>query len=334
MKKYEVVVSYYTNAGETLACLINERLKQRKINVFYDTETSGNDCAQESVLKIVDNCDDFIIVLPQHSLDECNSENDRMRKIIAYAIQKKKNIIPVVMRNFAFPESVPKDIEELRTMKSVCADIDYFEETFERIFSMTNTKISKALEKISTLTQNSELQARFAEGFEKVKTENTPESQYELAVCYNELNDKSYNEEMAKLFLQAANQNYAPAQNALGCCYKDGIGVERNIQKAVELLIKSMNQGFVKAYYNLAKCYELHYKELVLDLMERAAQQDYVKAVCDLGALYEEGKFVKYNSDKAREYYQRAYDMGETKLKDKLYSDYWAVKAIKRFFCD
>ena len=51
-------------------------------------------------------------------------------------------------------------------------------------------------------------------------------------------------------------QGEANAQFNLAVCYEDGIGVEKDEQKAVEWYKKAAKQGDVKAQNNLALCYE------------------------------------------------------------------------------
>ena len=54
-----------------------------------------------------------------------------------------------------------------------------------------------------------------------------------------------------------AEKGEATAQYLLGVCYADGIGVESNIDKAIELYNKSANQGNSQALYPLSFIYNL-----------------------------------------------------------------------------
>jgi len=48
----------------------------------------------------------------------------------------------------------------------------------------------------------------------------------------------------------------ANAQYNLGVCYNNGIGAEKDEQKAVEWYKKASKQGFANAQYNLGYCYK------------------------------------------------------------------------------
>ena len=51
----------------------------------------------------------------------------------------------------------------------------------------------------------------------------------------------------AELYLQAAEQDYAPAQCNLGVCYLNGIGVETDPVQAAEWLRRAADLGFARA---------------------------------------------------------------------------------------
>lgn len=136
MEKYEVFVSYRRDGGEALACLISERLKQREYSVFYDVESLRSGKFNEKIFQVIDNCTDVIVVLPENGLDRCKNDSDWVRKEVAYAINAKKNIIPIMMRNFEFPKDLPEDIDELRNFNAISANMEYFEASFSKLLSM------------------------------------------------------------------------------------------------------------------------------------------------------------------------------------------------------
>lgn len=136
MEKYEVFVSYRRDGGEALACLMSERLKQREYSVFYDVESLRSGKFNEKIFQVIDDCTDVIVVLPEKGLDRCKNDDDWVRKEVAYAINAKKNIIPIMMRNFEFPKDLPEDIDELRNFNAISANMEYFEASFSKLLSM------------------------------------------------------------------------------------------------------------------------------------------------------------------------------------------------------
>jgi TPR repeat protein len=53
----------------------------------------------------------------------------------------------------------------------------------------------------------------------------------------------------------AADQNYAPAQFQLGCCYLLSQGLPKNEAEGVKWLRKAADQNYAEAQYTLGVCY-------------------------------------------------------------------------------
>lgn len=77
-----------------------------------------------------------------------------------------------------------------------------------------------------------------------------------------------------KLYEKAIEQGIYMGYNNLGCCYRDGSGVEQNYTKALECFQRAAEKGISLAFRNI-------------------------------GDLYKEGKGVKKNLTKAFEYFKK-----------------------------
>lgn len=141
--KYNVFISYRREGGEALACLLCERLKKLGCSVFYDVESLRNGMFNEKIYKVIDSVEDVIIVLPPKGLNRCNEENDWVRNEIEYAIEKNKNIVPVMMRGFKFPKTLQGKINQLRDYNGVNADMEYFDATFDKLTDMLKTFLNR-----------------------------------------------------------------------------------------------------------------------------------------------------------------------------------------------
>src|SRR5437879_5185004 len=81
--------------------------------------------------------------------------------------------------------------------------------------------------------------------------------QYNLAVCYdNGVGVEKDKPKAVELYKKAAEQGHLDAQCNLGVCYQYGTGVEKDEQKAVELYQKVADQGHAQAQHNLGRCYK------------------------------------------------------------------------------
>ena len=82
----------------------------------------------------------------------------------------------------------------------------------------------------------------------------------------------------------AAKHGHETAQNNLGDCYYNGIGVEQSYIAAIKWYRKAAEKGHAEAQYNLGYCYyngygvERSYEEAA-EWYRKAAEQGYEKAI-------------------------------------------------------
>lgn len=143
--KYDIFVSYRREGGEALACLLTEKLRQLGYTVFYDVESLRSGKFNDKLLDVIDECNDVLVVLPQHALDRCINPDDWVRKELAQSLKANKNIVPIMMRNFEWPPNLPDDLKELANYNGVSANMEYFDATFEKILSMLKSAKNRLL---------------------------------------------------------------------------------------------------------------------------------------------------------------------------------------------
>lgn len=137
----DIFISYRRDGAEILAMFLHTRLTEDGYSVFLDMESLRSGKFNEQIYDQIAQCKDFISVLPPNGLDRCCSDpGDWVRLETAKAIQLGKNIIPIMMRGFDFPEDLPKDIEELRLYKGLTASTEYFDAMYDRLKSMLLSK--------------------------------------------------------------------------------------------------------------------------------------------------------------------------------------------------
>ena len=134
-ERYDVFISYRREGGQETAVLFYERLTQLGYRVAYDIESLRSGVFDDQILRIIRSCKDVIVVLGPGALDRCANPDDWVRQEVACALANKKNIVPLLLRGFAFPppESLSEDIRDLARYNGVGASMEHFDSTFERV---------------------------------------------------------------------------------------------------------------------------------------------------------------------------------------------------------
>lgn len=122
----------------------------------------------------------------------------------------------------------------------------------------------------------------------------------------------------------AANSGFPMSQNALGECYRDGIGTKRNFQKAVELFKQASDKGHYIAQCNLGKCFTRG-EGVIMDVKKAAqyfeisARKGFVYAQYCIGSCFLDGVGVERNWEMAAHWLAKAAKQVDTlKGKDSL----------------
>ena len=134
-KKFDIFISYRRNGGGFEAAnLLYDRLTRAGYHIFMDIENLRSGKFNEQLYDRIDNSKDVLVILPPGSLDRCKDEDDWLRLEIAHAIKAGKNIIPIFLRNFEYPEEpLPDDIAELTNYQGVEASPELFNAFLERL---------------------------------------------------------------------------------------------------------------------------------------------------------------------------------------------------------
>lgn len=132
-KKYDIFISYRRSSYD-VANLIATRLQSVGYNVFFDMEKLRSGKFNEQLFDVIDNCTDFVVVLPPNALDRCVNEDDWVRLEVCRAMERKKNIIPVMLNGFVWPKPMPQGMEELEKYQALTASsVEYFDLAMERL---------------------------------------------------------------------------------------------------------------------------------------------------------------------------------------------------------
>ena len=142
---YDIFISYRRSAYDT-ANLIAVKLRHAGYKVFFDVDTLTAGKFNEQLLEVIKGCKDFILVLPENALDRCEDPEDWVRRETLCALEHQKNILPVMLDGFAWPNEMPQGMEELSSYQAITAvSHEYFDMAIQRMQGYLKSKASKPL---------------------------------------------------------------------------------------------------------------------------------------------------------------------------------------------
>lgn len=140
--KYDVFISYRREGGDTLAQLIYDRLSSRGYKIFLDIEGLQSGKFDDKLFEVINGCKDVIVILSPGALDRCCTEDDWVYLELTHALKEGKNMIPVLMKGFQWPQTAPKGLEELQNYNGLKDSKEYFDAMIEKLISMMKSRSS------------------------------------------------------------------------------------------------------------------------------------------------------------------------------------------------
>ncbi|HET6975434.1 MAG TPA: TIR domain-containing protein [Pyrinomonadaceae bacterium] len=127
----------YRRAGDAafLARTIRAELRRRGCAVFLDVDSLRTGRFDDALLNEIRNAQNFLVILSPDSLERTANPEDWFRRELACALSGNRNIIPVFMDGFGWPEpeKLPEDIRRARTYHGLHYSHDYFEAMMDKV---------------------------------------------------------------------------------------------------------------------------------------------------------------------------------------------------------
>lgn len=135
--EFDIFISYRRQGAEAIAHMLYRDLTAAGFSTFYDMETLGSGNFRENIMRAIESCNDFIIVLSKDALSErIYNPDDVMFKEIAYAFEKNKRITGIVLTGFdGFPSYLPDPIAQLPNINCLRGRMEYYDAMFEKLTS-------------------------------------------------------------------------------------------------------------------------------------------------------------------------------------------------------
>ena len=139
---YDIFISYRRDGGRATAGRINEMLMANGYSVSCDVDTLREGRFEKQLLELIDQCKDFILVVDKNcfvrTIDPVTDPlDDWLWQELSYALQLRKNVIPVLLAGSSLPKRLPDDIDAVRLINGPKCVHEYFDSF--------NTKLKECL---------------------------------------------------------------------------------------------------------------------------------------------------------------------------------------------
>lgn len=136
--QFDVFISYRRKDNSELAQLVRGALTNLGLSVFLDVTGLGSGHFDTALLRVIEATPDFVLILSAHSLDGSLDSDDWLGREIAHAIRTRRNIVPLVPRDFAFPppDRLPEALRDLARYQCAIYDHSFSDESIGRLHGM------------------------------------------------------------------------------------------------------------------------------------------------------------------------------------------------------
>lgn len=133
--RWDAFISYRRETGAEVARLVHAMLNQRSVQTFLDVDDLRPGHFPEALLRCIENAPNFIVILSPRCLEACADERDWLRQEIVQALKTKRNVIPVLLPGFEFPQqsSLPNELQPLTTHQAVPYTHEFFDAMVDKI---------------------------------------------------------------------------------------------------------------------------------------------------------------------------------------------------------
>lgn len=105
---------------------IKNALRERGYRVFHDIESLRSGKFNKQLFDEIERSNKVVLILPPNALNRCiNDPNDWVRLEVEHAIKCNKDIIPIMMRGFVFPDDLPSPLDQIKNFQGLEPRMDY-----------------------------------------------------------------------------------------------------------------------------------------------------------------------------------------------------------------
>jgi hypothetical protein len=131
-----VFISYRRSVTKYLALMLFKELQQRGYDVFWDIDGIGAGDFEKIIFEQIEAREHFIVLLAHGTLDRVFEPGDWFRREIEYAIETKRNIVPILIDGFQFSDAekyLTGELSQLANYNALYLAQDYFDAAINKL---------------------------------------------------------------------------------------------------------------------------------------------------------------------------------------------------------
>jgi TIR domain len=130
-----VFISYRRDGGAETARLMRYELRERAFEPFLDVEDLPSGHFDSYLLEKISTSASFLLIVSRNVFEGCKSEDDWLRKEVSTALEKRRNIVPLVKEDAKPPNvaELPDVLHELPRFNCIKYSHDYYEATINKL---------------------------------------------------------------------------------------------------------------------------------------------------------------------------------------------------------
>jgi tetratricopeptide (TPR) repeat protein len=298
--KFDIFISYSRQDFDEVNAMVS-RIKEAIpwINIWFDvTGIESGDEFQDKIVSAIDNSSIVLFAISDSSINKSAWTKNEVR----YAKKTSKRIIPVLLKG----AELKKGWFLFEFVTVDCIDI-YIDLQWNKLIKNLSEWFPN-----QDLVNPHDIDTPKDAGQASNPMKMSPEEMLYLGNTHYGTENYA---EAVKWYRKAAEQGNAVAQNNMGWCYANGIGVDQDYAEAAKWYRKAAEQGEAAAQSNLGWCYE-NGKGVAQDYAEAvkwyrlAAEQGNAIAQNIMGGCYAKGEGVDRDFEEAVMWWRRASEQG------------------------
>jgi glycerophosphoryl diester phosphodiesterase len=142
--KSQVFISYRRVGGDAFAYLLKEKLIASGYPTFLDIHSLDSGQFNKALYQNIDESTDVVLVLSPGALDRCTDSEDWLRLEVSHALSQSKNLIPVFLDGFCWPDTLPEALESVKMYNGpTTVNFQFFQGFIDKLTAMLSCNTQK-----------------------------------------------------------------------------------------------------------------------------------------------------------------------------------------------